>query len=95
MIKTLKGLTILLILILICSGCAGTPTYYQPFCLEEGPLLEDITVEEQKQIRRISADLLRRVGENDMKQKLYIKEIGQLAEAHNGQFKTQCSEEVS
>jgi hypothetical protein len=88
MIKIIKVL-ILLPILMIGSGCA-TPTYFQPFCLEDYPRLEDVTVEEQLSIRDIDPDLLRRLGENNMKLKLYIKEVGLLADAHNEQFEAEC-----
>ena len=85
MIKILKVLTIFLILT-IGTACSTLPTTVA-FCHPERPALEDITREEQIAIKNISSDLLRKVGENDLKLKSYsisLEDEGTLINEANG-----------
>ena len=90
MIKTLKVLTICLILT-ISSGCSlFKDRLIEPLCLPDRPELESISIEEQTSIKHISPDLLRRVGENDLKLKSYIRTVDAVVSVHNEQFKVKC-----
>lgn len=88
MIKTLKVLAILATLTII-SGCSlfQSKDFTEPLCLPDRPVLEEITLDEQRLIER---ETLRKLGENDAKLKAYIRTAEELAAEHNTQFKVKC-----
>lgn len=86
--KISKVLIILLIATSV-SACA-TNKFIEPLCLPEGPVLEDISIEEQRAIRAINTDLLRRIANNDGSLKAHISTIERITVAHNEQFEAEC-----
>ena len=90
MMKTLKVLTILLI-VTTSSGCSlFRTTPYAPLCLDRDVTLQDLTIEEQRAIRDINPDLLVKIATNDVKLKSVITKYEELAEAHNRIYGTEC-----
>ncbi len=91
--KSLKVLVILLI-VTTGSGCSlFKDKIREPFCLSERPVLEDITVEEQRAVHELDPDLWRRFSLNDRKLKDYIVLTERQAGAHNEQFRAECIEQ--
>ena len=82
--KSLKALTILLILISI-SGCANR--LVQPLCLPDRPVNVDLSIEQQA---AIEADTLEIIGNNDDRLKTWIVTVERITDAHNDQFKAEC-----
>jgi len=81
----LKGLIILTTL-MISSGCVSN-NVIEPLCLPNRPTLEPITTVEQM---LINAQTLRKIADNDLKLKSYVRTAERLAEEHNKQFKAKC-----
>jgi hypothetical protein len=74
----------------ITSGCAGNDLV-EPLCYPLKPVLEDITPQEQMDIRAyVGADVLRRIGWNDKQLKEYIRLMVELTDSHNQQFEATC-----
>jgi hypothetical protein len=83
MLKISKVLTTLAILT-ISSGCATSIPVEGPLCLPTRPVLEEITRQEQLDIRdQVSADVLRRIGTNDLSLKSHIRVLEGTIRAHD------------
>ena len=84
--KTLRVLTILLI-VTAGSGCSlFKDRVREPLCLPTRPVLMDISIEEQQ---AINEETLEKIGINDLRLKVHIKTI---EEEHNKQFKAECAD---
>lgn len=87
--KTLRVLTILLI-VTIGSGCSlFKDRIREPLCLPSRPVLEDLTILEQ---RMMNPDTLEKVAINDVRLKTHIKTIEEITAEHNTQFKAKCAD---
>lgn len=93
--RTLKGLTILVILMIGTSGCSlFKDRVREPLCLPSRPVLEEISREEQIEVWSVNKDTWMKVAINDERLKNHIKTIEGITEAHNKQFKAQCADAV-
>jgi hypothetical protein len=91
--RTLKGLTILLIVTIGISGCSlFKDRVREPLCLPARPVLDDISREEQIEMWSVNRDVWTKVAINDTRLKTHISTIEEITEAHNGQFKATCAE---
>ena len=94
--KNLQVLTILTILT-TTSGCSlFKNNLVEPLCLPDRPILEVISIEEQRAIKdQVGKDTLRKVGTNDQALKAWVSTVERLAEVHNEQFKSKCFNDSS
>jgi hypothetical protein len=71
-------------LLLFLGGCATSLPPEGPICVPERPVLENISVQEQLDIRdNVSEDLLRRIGTNDTTLKGHIRLLERMILAHD------------
>ena len=84
----MKVLTTLLIAMTF-SGCSlFKDNLIEPLCLPSRPVLEDISIDEQRSIERTT---LRKLATNDAKLKSHINTIERITGVHNEQFKVNCT----
>lgn len=90
--KILKVLTILTTLT-ITSGCSlWKNNLVEPLCLPERPVLETVSIEDQRSMKNASQKGFSQLGRNDLALKDWVVVVEKITAAHNEQFKAQCYE---
>jgi hypothetical protein len=75
------------------SGCGlFRNNLVEPLCLEARPLLQDVTIADQRLMKEASEQGFEIVVLNDRALKDWIVGTEKIVEAHNEQFKATCAE---
>jgi hypothetical protein len=92
-VKILKVLTILTTLT-ISSGCSlFKEDLIEPLCLERRPLLQPVSVPDQRLMKVASEEGFATMALNDRALKDWIVVTERTVEVHNEQFKAKCFQE--
>ena len=73
------------------SGCTlFKGDLIEPLCLPERPILESISVEQQRELKNANEEAFSSVVLNDVSLKAHIVVIETIVGVHNQQFKAKC-----
>jgi hypothetical protein len=85
-------LTTLLIATTI-SGCSlFKDNLVEPLCLPSRPVLQDVSIEQQRTLKDADSEAFSIVATNDLLLKQHIVTIEAITDVHNNQFKAKCAE---
>ena len=86
----MKSLRVLIFLAILMTACAGTEKFINPLCVNEAPLIQDMSVEDQLAIWEYSVELLLQIADNQLLLIDHILLVEKLIAIHNTQFEAEC-----
>ena len=86
----MKVLITLLIATTISSCSFSKGNFIEPLCLPTRPLLEDISIVDQRLMKGATEEGFTVMVTNDIKLKSYVSTIEKITVVHNEQFKAKC-----
>jgi len=81
--KNLMGLTILLIVISFSAACSTTMPLEAPLCVPLRPVLQDISVEDQRAMKQASPEGFAKTATNDATLKAHVNVLERTIQAHD------------
>jgi hypothetical protein len=80
---SVRSLVVLVCLFVFVSGCASTLPVEGPICLPYRPVLTDISVEDQRWLKKENSSMLETISLNDAALKSHVVLLERLIDAHD------------